>query len=295
MSPPRIGADRVAKGENIVRGKSALCACFAGGFLALAVGSAAAAGTVIAMDESIDGAPPQPRSMVLDTDRLRMSSALADVIFRGDLNKLWVLRSKDHSYLELTPGGMGQAAARMDKAMAQMKEKLALMPEAQRKQIEAMMAARGVGQAAPGAASQVAYEKAGDSRRVGEWNCEPYRIVTNGKLSSDVCIARLSDLGLSRDDLKAFSGFGAFIGQMTAAAGFLRMPMMTYSFDSMTKAVGFDGFPVQTSSTFGDGGRRIVVTLKSVQRQDLAADAFDVPSGYAKRDLPAIGRAEAPQ
>jgi hypothetical protein len=190
---------------------------------------------------------------------------------------------------------MGQAAARMDKAMAQMKQKLASMPEAQRKQIEAMMAARGMGQGAPRTAPRVSYEKAGDSRRVGDWNCEPYRIVSNGKLSSEVCIARLSDLGLSRDDLKAFASFGAFMGQMSAAMGFLRTPMMTDDFDSMTKAIGFDGFPVQTSSTFGDGGRQVVATLKSIQHRDPPEGVFDLPSGYAKRNLGAMGRPEAPE
>ncbi len=285
----------VVTGETIVRGKFALCARFAGGFLALGAGGAAMAGTVIALDESVNGAPPQPRTIVLDTDRLRMTSALADVIFRGDQNKVWILRSKDHSYIELTPGDMGQAAARMDKAMAQVKQKLASMPEAQRKQIEAMMAARGMGQGAPRTAPRASYEKAGDSRRVGDWDCEPYRIVSNGKLPSEVCIARLSDLGLSRDDLKAFASFGAFMGQMSAAMGFLRTPMMTDNFDSMTKAIGFDGFPVQTSSTFADGSRQVVATLKSIQHQDPPEGVFDVPSGYTKRDLPAMGRPAVPE
>jgi len=39
------------------------------------------------------------RTMILDMDRLRMSTAATDVVFRGDLNKVWVLRSKDHTYL----------------------------------------------------------------------------------------------------------------------------------------------------------------------------------------------------
>ncbi len=279
----------------MVRGNFALGAGFAGALLVLGAGGAAMSGTVIALDEAVNDAPPQPRTMVLDTDRLRMSSAMADVIFRGDQNKVWVLRSKDHSYIELTPGGMGQMGARMDQAMAQMKQKLAAMPEAQRKQIEAMMAARGMAQGAPSAAPQITYEKAGDSRTVGDWSCAPYRIVVDGKSSSEVCVARLSDLGLSRDDLKAFASFGAFMGQMRAAMGGLHSPMTTINFDSMTKAIGFDGFPVQTISKFGDGGRQVVVTLKSIQHQDPPAGAFDLPSGYAKRDLAGMGRPDAAQ
>jgi hypothetical protein len=270
-------------------------ASLAGALFVLGAGGSATAGTVIALDEAVNDAAPQPRTMVLDTDRLHMSSATTDIIFRGDLNKVWVLRSKDHSYIELTPAGIGQIGARMDQAMAQMKEKLAAVPDAQRKQIEAMMAAHGMG---PGAASTpppVTYEKAGDSRTVGDWSCAPYRIVVGGKASSEVCIAKLSDLGLSRDDLTGFASFGAFAAKMTAAIGVMRSPMTTFNFDSMTKAIGFDGFPVQTTTKFGDGSRQIVVTLKSIQHEDPPAGAFDLPAGYTKIDFASMGRLSAPE
>jgi hypothetical protein len=272
----------------------ALGAAFAGALLALCAGGAAKAAVVLTLDEAVAGAAPQPRTMIVGADRLRMGFASTDVVYRGDLNKAWILLTKDQSYLELTPGGIERMGARMDQAVAQMKRKLAALPEAQRKQIEAMMASR-LGQDAPAAAPTIAYDKAGDSRMVGAWSCAPYRIVIAGKASSEVCLAKLSDLGLSRDDLQAFAGFGAFMAQMTAAMSVLRSPMATINFDSMTKAIGFDGFPVQTSSAFGKGGRQVVVTLKSIQREDPPAGAFDIPAGYAKRDLGTIGRLIAPE
>ena len=277
-----------------MRSQFAWSAGFAGALLAFGAGGGASAATVMAFDEAFDAAPAQSRTMILDTDRLRMSTAAIDIVFRGDLNKVWVLRQKDHSYLELTPGGLGQMGARMDQAMAQMKEKLAALPEAQRKQLEAMMASR-MGQGAPSAPPQVAYQKAGDSRLVGDWSCAPYQVVVGGKASSEVCIAKLSDLGLSRDDLTGFASFGAFMAKMTAAMGVLRSPMTSIDFDSMAKAIGYDGFPVQTTAKFGDGGRQIVVTLKSIQRQDPPAGAFDIPAGYTKIDFASMGRLLTPQ
>jgi outer membrane lipoprotein-sorting protein len=71
--------------------------------------------------------------------------------------------------------------------------------------------------------------------------------------------------------------------------------MTSINLDSMTKAIGFDGFPVQTTTKFGDGGRQIVVTLKSIQRQDPPADAFDIPAGYTKIDFASMGRLLAPE
>jgi len=75
----------------------------------------------------------------------------------------------------------------------------------------------------------------------------------------------------------------------------LRSPMTSINFDSMTKAIGFDGFPVQTTTKFGDGSRQIVVTLKSIQHEDPPAGAFDLPAGYTKIDLANIGRLVAPE
>jgi hypothetical protein len=278
----------------MARGKFVWGARIAGALFVLGFGGAASAATVIALDEAVNDAAAQPRTMVLDTDRMRMSFATSDIIFRGDLGKVWILLSKDHSYIELTAAGMAEMSARMDQAMAKMKEKLALVPDAQRKQIEAMMASR-MGQGAPSAAPQVAYEKAGDSRTVGDWSCEPYRIVVAGKASSEVCVAKLSDLGLSRDDLAAFTAFGAFMAKMTAAIGAMRSPMAALNFDSMTKAIGFEGFPVQSVSKFGDGGRQVVVTLKSIQHQDPPAGAFDLPAGYTKHEFGDLGKLVAPQ
>ena len=56
----------------------------------------------------------------------------------------------------------------------------------------------------------------------------------------------------------------------------------------MTKAIGFEGFPVQTTSALGDGGRQLVVTLKSIQHEDPPAGAFDIPGRLHRNS---IGRA----
>ena len=292
--PPEFEPTWPQRGENAVLNQFAWSVGLAGALFVLGAGGGATAATVIALDETVNAAAPTPRTMILDADRLRMSSAASDVIFRGDLNKVWILLAKNHSYLELTPGGVEQIGARVDQAMAQMKEKLAVVPDAQRKQIEAAIASH-MGQGAPSAPPQATYEKAGDARTVGAWSCAPYRIVLGGNASSEVCIAKLSDLGLSRDDLQGFASFGAAVAKMTAAVGALRSPMATLNFDSMTKAIGFEGFPVQTTSALGDGSRQIVVTLKSIQHEDPPAGAFDIPAGYTKLDLASMGRLLAPE
>ena len=269
------------------------------GFLAIAAGGSAAAGTVITLDQTVNGAPGRPQVMYLEPDRLRMSSPENDMIFRGDQNKVWVVRPGDKAYIELTPESMSQMKAQMDQMQAQMQQRLASMPPEQRKQMEAMMASRGMGPNAPAAAAQITYTKDGEPKKVGDFTCTPFKVTMSAGPTSEFCMAKLSDIGLSRDDLKSFVAFGAFMGQM-GGTGTQRSPMATIDFDTMKKQIGFDGFPVQTSHSSPDGSHNVETTLKSIQHQDPPAGTFDLPAGYTRQDMgpgmggPGMGRPPHP-
>jgi hypothetical protein len=261
-----------------------------GGFLALAAGGGATAGTVITLDQVANGGPGKPQIIYLEPDRLRMSSPDNDMIFRGDQNKVWIVRPQDKGYVELTPESMKQMKAQMDQVMAQMRQRLAAMPPEQRKQMESMMAVRGMGSNDPATPPQNTYEKAGEPKKIGDWTYTPFHVTMNDGPVSDFCIAKLSDLGLTRDDLKSFVGFGAFMGQM-AGTGTQRAPMASLDFDAMKKQIGFDGFPVQTMFGTPDGKHTIATTMKSIQHQDSPAGTFEVPAGFTRQDAgPGMGR-----
>jgi hypothetical protein len=232
--------------------------------------------------------------MYLDSDRLRISSSDGDMIYRGDLGKVFILDKDQHSYMEMSPETMQAMKARMDQAMARMKQQMASMPEAQRKQMEAMMAQRGMpmpGQQ-PSAPPQLSYEKSGDARKVGKWGCTPYKAVANGKPEADLCIAKLEDLGLTRDDLKPMISLSSFMGKQMSQMGGSTPPMASADFDSLKKAVGYDGFPIQTTQTSPAGHGQYVSTLQSVEHKDVPAGSFDIPPGYTKRDMGAPGQGQ---
>jgi hypothetical protein len=270
-----------------------------GGLLALAAGGSATAGTVITLDQTVNGTPGNQQIIYLEPDHLRMSSPENDMIFRGDQNKVWIVRPQDRAYIELTPESMRQMKAQMDRVMADMRQRLAAMPPEQRKQMEATMAARGMGPDAPATPPQITYEKAGEPKKIGDWTCTPFHVTMNAGPVSDFCLAKLSDLGLTRDDLKSFVGFGAFMSQM-AGTGTQRSPMASLDFDAMKKQIGFEGFPVQTMFGTPDGRHSIATTMKSIQHQDPPAGTFDIPAGFTREDAgsgmggPGMGRPPHP-
>jgi hypothetical protein len=260
----------------------------------LSTGGAEAA-TVITMSQSGDATSGKTQTMYLESDRLRIETKDGGMIYRGDMNKAFVIDDKRHSYIEMSPESMQKLSARMNDAMAKMQQRLAAMPEAQRKQMEAMMASHGMpgmGKA-PAGPPQITYKKTGDAKKVGNWSCVPYTMIMDGDVESNMCIAKLSDVGLTRDDLKPFIGLSNLMGKSMSQMGRQNTsPMAGTDLDTMTKAIGFEGFPVQTTSAGGPGGYS--TTVQSVDHKDAPAGVFDLPAGYTKREMggPAQGGGE---
>ena len=129
---------------------------------------AANAGVVVTMETADSGGKPKTNMMYIEQDRLKMSGEHGDMIYRGDLGKVWMLHAADHTYSEMTPESMKKMSSRMEGAMAQMQDRLKSLPEAQRKQIEAMMAQNGGGPGAAKAAPRPAWVRSrwwGEPRR----------------------------------------------------------------------------------------------------------------------------------
>jgi len=268
------------------RGKTMRAALVATGFLTALISGAHAA-TVITSTQNFDG-KPETQTMSLDGDRLSIMSAENHMLYRGDQGKVFIIQPKAHSYVEMSPESMAKVKSRMDEAMAQMKQRMAAMPEAQRQQMEKAMAGRmpGMGSAAPEAAPVLSFQKNGAPRKVGKWDCQPYTLISDGKPEADLCVARLSDLGLTRDDLKPLIGLSDFMGKQMAAMGNQQAASMaSMKFDALTKAVGYDAFQIENDYKGMGDGEGLKTTVQSIEHKDLPAGSFDVPAGYTKRDM----------
>ena len=202
------------------------------GLLAVLSAPGAHAATVIT---SMLGGPQgsMTQTMSLDGDNLKMARPGGAMLYRGDEDKVFEVDDERHAYMEMSSEGMAKVKAKMDAAMAQMRQQMAAMPEAQRKAMEAAIAARGMpGMGDPSAPPPViSYQKGGAMRKVGKWDCQPYTLLSDGQPRADLCIAKLSDLGLTRDDLKPFVGFSTHIGKQMSAMSQRAAPMTAMDFD----------------------------------------------------------------
>lgn len=251
---------------------------------------AARAGVVITMQTEVSGDASHTDTIYLEPDRLRQNAGSnAELIYRGDLKKVWMLHDADHTYREMDPEAMQAMRTQMEAAMAQMRERMQSMPEEQRKRMESLMGGD------KAAAKPVSYEKAGPPKKIGQWTCTPYSVQGGPVEKEELCVARMSDVGLKRGDLKAFEDLSGFMQQMMPTGPGAGPRPASLDIEGMSKAVGYDAVPIQMSQLGDDGKVEHQTTVTKVERQTIAANLFEVPADYTKQAMPMMGPRTRPQ
>jgi hypothetical protein len=263
--------------------------------LVLTLSGSAMAGVVVTSTQTkLDTHQTSPMMVYADTDRLKVVTPENTTIFRGDLNRMWVIDEQRRSYLEMTPetmqqlgGQMAGAGVQMNAAMAQMQAQMAQMPPEQRAMMEQMMASRGLGglpggRGTPAALPQVAFSKIGGGKRVAAWNCDVYHKMVNGQQEEELCIAPIGAAGLSTGDFQVLDKFSSFIAPMMSSP---MMPRSDYmNWNDMNKAIGFQGMPLDTV-IYAQGRPTTQQTVNKIEHSAIPATTFDLPPGFTKRDI----------
>ena len=248
------------------------------GLLAFAASAALAgpalAGTVITSDMTAPNVANGRSVVALEADRVRIEAPNSVMIFRGDQNTAYLLKPSEKSFIRMTPETMRKVAAAMAAARASLAERLKALPPERRAQVEKMMPGGTAGQP-----PTFAFRKAGGTATYGKWQCERLEELMNGKPQARLCVARLSDLGLSEADLSVMRRFEVFMRQaapQTAGA--------TAAIDphALEKVVGYAAFPIH--SEVADA--KAQTTTVSVEKKALPASLFEVPAGYREEAIP---------
>jgi hypothetical protein len=178
-------------------------------------------------------------------------------IIRLDKQIFITIDTKEKTYSEITftemEAAMKKIGAKMDTRMAELKKKLAEMPEEQRKMMEKMMGAR-LGDAD------------GKEEKVTVKNTGEKTVVSQGENTMMTLWVTKSVSGFDamRKDWEEFSK------RMMALN-----PMGGKGLGEAFKQI--DGFPIQTEMMKG-----IVSTVTKVEKKVTPAGEFEVPSGYKK-------------
>ncbi len=255
--------------------------------LSAALANPALAAVRITSEAVTAGGKTDEHTIYLTPARVRVDSEGSAIIFRTDTGKMLRLSKDKHEYIEIDPKEIG---ARVSAVQAQMQQRLQAVPEAQRKQIEAMLAQHGVAGGQPKQqAAGVVYEKTGQTKTVGSWTCQVFHQKRAGDLAADVCIAPAAAVGLTRDDLAALRAISDMIRKSLPDAALHNAALM--DFEGQTRQIGFEGIPVE-SVVYRGGKSQVTTTVKSVDHAQIPADLFEVPAGYTRKEIPGLGRME---
>ncbi len=222
-----------------------------------------------------------PTTMYFGADRLKMDVEKIAVIYRGDTGTVFNVMKDQHKYIAFDQATQQRMGAMMSAMQDQMRQRMQSLPEAQRKQMEAALGRAG----APESKAATPFEKTGKSKTVGAWTCQVFRKSLAGGMTIESCFAPLNAVGLTHDDLAALKGLMERMRKTLPKFG----EMNSMNLDAQTQEIGFEGFPVQTITSAG-GVTQTTSVVKSVEHVSLPADTFELPAGYAKQEMPGIGK-----
>jgi hypothetical protein len=255
--------------------------------LSTAVAAPALAGTVITGEMSAPSVAGNSVVYYIEPDRVRMEYPGHIVIFRADQDTEYMLAPAEKKFRRMTPETIKQSAAAAAKMFEllrsmppdQRAEVEKRMPPDQRAQFERIMTPERLAQAEKmmaGQAPKSEYRKVGGTASFGNWRCEHIEVVKDGQPHSALCVADISDLGLTEEDLGGLRRAAAFMGQM-AGAGAIE------DLQAIEKVVGYAAYPVHVEIPAVE----MQTTIETVEKKPLAADLFEVPADYREEPMPA--------
>ncbi len=220
-----------------------------------------------------------PQVVLVQDGKVRMNGSQAGaMILKGGV--VYMLDDKRKTYMEMDKARM---KATMDQASAQMKmmqERMKNMPPEQRAQMEKMM-----GGMMPGGES--AAPKSYTSKDTGKSDtsegrkCRIWHMLADGVVYEELCVVPFSTFPGKEDFEKTFKELAeAFSGMASGLPG---------AGDEVKARSAVNGYPVRVRPIANGQPRGTEIVLKSWTEESISASTFEIPAGYKKRDMPAMG------
>jgi hypothetical protein len=223
-------------------------------------------------------APKSTQVTEVQDGAVRSTSPEGAVLLKG--GKMIMIDDRHKTYTEMDQAAMEAYANKANAAMAQMQEQLKNMPPAQRAQMEKMMG----GMKMPGtsAGSMVFDAKdTGRSDTVEGRKCRIWHFTQDGNVIDEMCVVPFSSLPGKEDMQKTMKQLAeAFAGMANAVPGAAEQVKVRNS---------VNGYPVRSRPYLNGKPQGIESVLKSWTETNIPAATFQVPAGYKKKDLPAMG------
>ncbi len=129
--------------------------------------------------------------------------------------------------------------------------------------------------------TKYSFKKIGPSKKLGK-KCMMFKVMEGKKAVSESCLAKMSDLGLSKSDLKSFDRIMTnFNNRMEK---YMPKDKSMPSMDEFKKLVGGTAYPIWVR--FLNNKESSVMTLAKIESRSYQSSQFQPPKGYKKFVMP---------
>jgi len=198
-------------------------------------------------------------------------------LIKGDT--MYIVDDTDKSYIAFDKATMTQLAAKLNAAMAQMKEQVAKLPPGQREQMEQLMASRMGGDGKPHTVEAI---DTGKADKIDGRACKVWDIKRNDELDDQLCVVAFSALPGKENFQAVFANFAKVFEEMAKSVPMLA-GAMTNEFSALSKV---NGYPMRTRA-YDNGKLGDEEQVVKVWREEaIPASMFEIPADYKQKQMP---------
>lgn len=203
------------------------------------------------------------------------------MIFDAEADTIFVLELDQKKYMEMDPEMFSKLTAGISAMQAQLQAKLASLPEAQRAQMEAMMSKLGQGMLDGGKTPEIEHVETGRKEKVGDYDAEVVEVTEDGVKTAVYYVVGRENLDVGEAEYAVLQKFQGFMEKMTKSLpGGLKQKMKLQGL--MAKQ---NRLPVRVDEVEGQAVTQSN-QLVGVSKETLAAELFEVPADFQKREMP---------
>ena len=215
---------------------------------------------------------------IFTPDKLKIenknSNGKVTLIYIASKERIIVIMDNDKTYMVMNKDMITNLNKQMSGAMAQMKQQLANLPEAQRKQMEKMMSSQ-----LGGVDVKYTISNTGEKKKVNQWNTTKYNLKANDELKSEIWAASFASIGIKEADMAVMKSFSEFMNEMLKSVPMTQKDPFSAVYEELK------GIPIRTINASDNS----VSELVSVSDYTASESDFVVPSGYTEKKMPTSG------
>src|SRR6266852_2950566 len=187
--------------------------------------------------------------------------------------RITVLDPKRKTYSEIDEAQIQAMGSKMNQQLKDAMEKAS--PE-QRKQMEAVLAQRGIGSSKK---VVIAYVPTGERSTIAGYPCEGYRQLTDGKPESEGCFIPWTKLGIPKSEFDAYAKLSSFAGSLVSGFQTAHEDPEDRARQVLEKSPGFPARQVHVLPTGQKSGEQVLV---SIRQGAITAEKFQTPADFTR-------------